>query len=413
MTNRQLGIRPNLGQFLIQTLLVFFVGTTIGLERTVVPLLARDEFGIASASVVASFLVSFGLVKAALNLWGGYWSERWGRRPLLIAGWVAALPIPLLIIVAPSWSWIVAANILMGVNQGLAWSMTVTSKVDIVGEPHRGLAISINEFAGYLGVALASWFSGTLAASYGLRPAPFIVGFGIIVVALGISVLLVKETRDYARLGADAQGKPLETPGLGEMLRLVSWKDRTLLGCSQAGMVGKFVDALVWVAFPLYLSAAGLDAAAIGAVVGVYGLTWATAQLVAGPASDRFGRKPLIIAGMVLAALGVATVTRVEGMAPWLASAVLTGLGIALTYPTLLAAVSDASQPKWRGAALGVYRMWRDAGYAFGGLLIGLLADAVSLQVAFDVVAACALLSAALGVATMQETAPNISPRKT
>ena len=310
----RLGIRANLDQFLLQTLLVFFVSITVGLERNVVPLLAEEEFAVASTSVVLSFVVSFGFVKALLNLFGGRLSESWGRKPLLVVGWLAAVPIPLIIIWAPNWWWIVFANLLMGVNQGLAWSMTVTSKMDLVGPRWRELATGINEFAGYPGVATSALVTGYLAASYGLRPTPFYFGLAVILAALGIAVFLTRETLHHAHAEADiyeagqtgskttaGNGTSTEgAPSFWDIFMFTTWRDRAMFAASQAGLLHKFTDALVWVSFPLYFTAQGLEVGEIGLIIGVYGFTWGVLQLATGPMSDRVGRKWPIVAGLLL-----------------------------------------------------------------------------------------------------------------
>lgn len=414
----QLGIRVNLAQFLVQTLLVFFVGITVGLERSILPVMARDEFGIASASIVLSFVVSFGFVKAALNLYGGWLSERWGRRPVLIMGWLAALPIPPMIIWATNWWWIVGANILMGVNQGLAWSMTVTAKMDLVGPRWRGLATGINEFAGYSGVAAGALVTGLIAGAYGLRPTPFYFGLAIIVVALGIAVGLAKETKAFAALEAQQErngppsryGEATEPctggPGFREIFRLASWRDRAMSAASQAGLVHKFADALVWVSFPLLFASRGLDVGSIGVIVGAYGFTWGGMQLITGPLTDRVGRKWPIVAGLFLVAAGAAVVPQFNSYGAWLATAGMMGLGMALLYPTLLAVIGDVSDPCWRGTSLGVYRMWRDSGYAFGALAIGAISDTLGFSYGFYFTALALVLSGAVVAVRMYETAP-------
>jgi MFS family permease len=401
-----MGIRANLGQFLLQTLLVFFVGSTIGLERTVVPLLAKEEFGIGRASVVMSFVVSFGVVKAALNLWGGSLSERLGRKPLLVAGWLFAAPVPLLIIFANSWWWIVAANLFLGVNQGLAWSMTVTAKMDIAGSRWRGFATGVNEFAGYGGVALSALITGYMADAYGLRPAPFIFGLAIIAVALAVAVFFAKETIHHAR--AEARDTAVQKPhtSFWAVFRWTSWQDRRAFAVSQAGLVEKFVDVLVWLAYPLYLTSKGLDTGEIGLIVFAYGATWGAMQLVTGPLSDRIGRKPLIVAGMLLCAAGAAAPVQADARALWFASASITGLGMAMIYPTLIAAIADIAHPATRGATLGVYRFWRDSGYAIGALLVGVVTDAASLSAAFYAVAIAMAASGLLAWAVLRETLP-------
>jgi len=414
----RLGILPNLGQFLVQTFLVFFVGITVGLERNVVPVLAKDEFAIASTSVVLSFVVSFGFVKALLNLFGGRLSESWGRKPLLVIGWLVAVPIHLIIIWAPNWWWIVFANILMGVNQGLAWSMTVTSKMDIVGARSRGLATGINEFAGYSGVATGALVTGYLAAAYGLRPAPFYFGLAVILAALGIAVVLARETLHHAHAEAAQQdaltpspsptgrGARGEGPSFLDIFKLTTWGDRAMFAACQAGLLHKFTDALVWVSFPLFFKAHGLEVGQIGLIVGVYGFTWGFLQLGTGLLTDRIGRKWPIVAGLFLCGGGVWFTVSVSGMAMWIGTAAVIGVGMALLYPSLLAAVGDIAHPRWRGTSLGVYRMWRDSGYAFGALLIGVISDTLGFSYGFYFTAVVMFVSGAIVALRMYETAP-------
>lgn len=397
---------------------MLLVGITVGQERNVVPVLAKEEFAIASTSVILSFLISFGFVKAFVNLIGGTLSETWGRKPLLVAGWVAALPVPLMIIWATNWWWIVGANLLMGINQGLTWSMTVTSKMDISGSKWRGLATGINEFAGYSGVAIGALVTGTIASSYGLRPAPFYFGLLVILSGLGISLVLARETRGYASAEAAKEGSSFN-PGeaqepcskilpFRDILLITSWRDKAMFAACQAGLLHKFTDALVWVAFPLFFVARGMGVAQIGQIVASYGFSWGVLQLLTGPLTDRVGRKWPIVAGLLLCGIGVAGTTMVSDFSSWLITASLTGTGMALLYPSLLSAVGDASNPCWRGASLGVYRMWRDSGYAFGAILIGLVSDLAGLNYGFYFVALVMFISAALVVKYMYETAPSI-----
>ena len=423
-----MGIRPNLGQFFVQILFVFFVGITVGLERNVIPVLAEDEFAIASTSVILSFVVSFGFVKALLNLFGGRLSESWGRKPVLVLGWLVAIPIPLIIIWAPNWWWIVFANLLMGVNQGLAWSMTVTSKMDIVGDQKRGLATGINEFAGYSGVATGALVTGFLAASYGLRPAPFYFGLAVILAALGIAVVFAKETIHHARREADlydaANAGPgdqtVHQPGDGkgpafvDIFKLTTWGDRAMFAASQAGLLHKFADALVWVSFPLFFNARGLAVDQIGLIIGVYGFTWGFLQLGTGVMTDRIGRKWPIVAGLFLCGGGVWATVSVSGLGMWMVTAGAIEVGMALLYPSLLAAVADISHPRWRGTSLGVYRMWRDSGYAFGALLIGLISDVFGYKSGFYFTVVVMFVSGAIVAIWMYETAPScrkVTPR--
>lgn len=420
------GIRVNLGQFVFQMLQVFLVGLTIGLQRNVVPALAEEEFGLASGSftVFMAFIISFGFVKGALNFVAGRLSERLGRRPVLLWGWVAALPIPFLILYAPSWGWIVAANVLLGVNQGFAWSMTVTAKADITRAEQRGLATGFNEFAGYTGVAIAGIVTGHLAADMDPRWALFVFGLSVAAVALLSAWLFAAETLSWARAEAHghAQGSTRAPrarfpegvsahPGTREVFLLVSFRHRTFAALSQAGCVEKFVDALVWAFFPAWLDARGLSVVAIGWVVGVFGIVWGASQLWTGPLSDRVGRKPLIVAGMWLCGAGVAATLLVQGVWLWSATAALTGLGMALLYPTLIAAVSDISHPNWRGSSLGVYRFWRDSGYGIGALLIGLAADFTgALETGFWLTAVAMAASGLWVLLAAEETHPRLNP---
>ena len=389
-----------------------------------VPVLAEEEFAIASSSVILSFLVSFGFVKALLNLVGGRLSESVGRKPVLIVGWLVAIPIPLIIIWAPNWWWIVGANVLMGINQGLAWSMTVTSKMDLAGTKFRGLATGINEFAGYSGVATGALVTGYLAAAYGLRPVPFYFGMVVILSALGIAAVLTKETVHHARREAELQdaNKPAPTqeplnekgPSFLEIFKLTTWGDRAMFAACQAGLLHKFTDALVWVSFPLFFKSRGLGVGEIGLIIGVYGFTWGILQLGTGYMTDKVGRKWPIVAGLYLCGGGVWLTIVVSGTALWIASAAVIGVGMALLYPSLLAAVADVAHPRWRGTSLGVYRMWRDSGYAFGALAIGGVSDIVSFNSGFYFTAVVMFLSGGVVAAWMYETAParrKVTPR--
>jgi MFS family permease len=419
-----LGLRVNLAQFTLLAAITFGVGLVVGAERVVVPVLAKQDFGVASYLATLAFIVSFGFVKAALNLVAGRLADQLGRKPLLILGWLVALPIPFMIIFAPSWGWIVAANILLGVNQGLTWSMTVTCKIDLVGPRNRGFATGINEFSGYAGVSVGGFIGGFLGGIYGLRVAPFLFVLAIIVVTLVVTVLLVRETQPYTHLEtAQAQAKrpdlsapdgaPTPTdqaqprPSLLAIVALTSWGDRALAAASQAGLVEKFTDTLAWGLFPLYFAQRGLSPAAIGAVVAVYTGTWAVLQIYTGHVADTLGRKWPIVVGMWLAAAGIALVAISSTLLGWIGGSALMGIGMALLYPTLLAAVSDVAHPRWRATSLGVYRLWRDSGYAFGGLAIGAVADAFGLLAGFWFAALLMLLSGLLVAIFMYETLPS------
>ncbi|NNM63462.1 MAG: MFS transporter [Burkholderiales bacterium] len=420
------GIRINLHQFIWQAVQVAFVGMVIGMERNVLPVVAGQDFGVPKSSFLylMSFVISFGLVKGMLNFVAGRWSERIGRKPVLVMGWLAAIPIPLLIDFAPNWWWVVVANLFLGVNQGFAWSMTVTSKVDITRAEQRGLATGINEFAGYASVGLAGIATGYLASLYGPRPA--LLGFALLVIAagLGTALLFVRETLPWARAESQrhadgkhtgptphfAEGLPADPTSL-QVFTFVSFRHVTFSALCQAGVANKVADTLLWVLFPLYLHSHGLSVVDIGWVTGVYGLVWGASQLWTGPLSDRIGRKPTIVAGLWLLALGVASVTLVMGVAAWLAAAVVMGVGMALLYPNLIAAVADISHPNWRSSSLGTYRYWRDTGYALGALMLGSIAQAAGLIApAFWFTAALLLASGLWVFLRVEETHPRLHP---
>ncbi|HEX9038972.1 MAG TPA: MFS transporter [Ktedonobacterales bacterium] len=406
----RLGLRDNLEQFALLAALTFTVGMVVGSERVVAPALAGRVFHLASFAATLSFIVSFGVVKSLLNLVAGRVGDRLGRKPVLLAGWLVALPVPFMIIFAPSWGWVVAANALLGMNQGFAWTVTVTSKIDLVGPRNRGFALGINEFSGYLGVSLGGFIGGALAGAYGLRVAPFLFVLGVILVSLLASWLLVRETLPFAHIEHAQQGggaaEVADQPPLRAIFALTTWGDRALAAASQAGLVEKFTDTLAWGLFPLYFASQGLGLATIGAVVGVYTGSWAILQIYTGHLTDRAGRKWSIAGGMWLAAAGIALVALSHGLVGWIAGALMMGTGMALLYPTLLAAVSDVARPRWRGASLGVYRLWRDSGYAIGALAIGLVADRFGLLAGFWFCAALMALSGLIVALLMYETQP-------
>jgi MFS family permease len=393
----RLGLRENLAQFSLLVAVNAFVGAMVGLERSTLPIVGRDEFDLTSSAAVLSFIVAFGGAKALTNLGAGALAQRAGRRRLLVAGWVVALPVPVLVAVAPSWAWIVAANALLGVNQGLAWSMTVVMKIDLVGPRRRGLALGLNESAGYGGVALAAGLSGLLAASFSARDVLAVAGAVIAVTALTISVLFVRDTA--AHVGVE-QSQHAEPGGLQPTLRSAfaraTFREPRLRACSQAGLVNNLNDGLAWGLVPLFLAAHGADVEAIGLVAALYPAVWSAAQIPTGHWSDRLGRKPLIVAGMLVQAAALALLAVGDGtLASAATAAVLLGAGTALVYPTLIAAISDAVSPVERAPMVGVYRFWRDTGYVFGGLLAGTVADALGYGGAIACVAA---LTAASGL---------------
>lgn len=400
------GIRPNLVQFGHQLLQVLFVGLTLGMTRTVVPALAESEFGVPRNSFVllTAFVMAFGLVKGLLNFVAGRLSERIGRRNVLLIGWLVALPIPALIQWGPSWNWIVAATVLLGINQGLTWSMTQTSKLDLTRVDQRGLVIGLNEFAGYVGVAAAGVATGYLASAFGARAG--VAGFGAVVVVLALTLtwLFVRDTRAWLPAAAPGFSAALTAR---EVFARVSWRDKRLMAICQAGLVEKFVDALVWVFYPVFLYRQGLNLAEVGWVVGAYGLVWGFAQLVTGKLSDKIGRYAPNVAGMLLCGVGVTLMPLGTGLAWWTGASALSGLGMALLYPNLSAAIADIAEPAWRGSAIGIYRFWRDIGYGIGALGLGIVASLVgNLESGFWFVAASMLASAIVLAVFCTETLP-------
>jgi MFS family permease len=402
----RLGLGANWRQFALLVVVNAFVGAMVGLERTVVPLIARADFGLVSKTTVLSFLVSFGIVKALANLFAGQLADRIGRKPLLVGGWLAGLPVPLLIIWAPSWGWIVFANVLLGVNQGLCWSTTVIMKIDLVGPARRGLAMGLNESAGYVAVALSALVTGYLAAAHGLRPAPFYPGIAFAVLGLALSVFAVRETHSHARAEARQLGGAGSPHRFAQILLLTTWRDRALFAASQAGMVNNMNDGMVWGLIPVFLAARGVALDRIGVVTATYPLVWGLGQLATGALSDRWGRKWMIASGMWVQAVGIAAFVMGRSFVPWMAAATLLGVGTALVYPTLLAAVSDVAHPDWRASALGVYRLWRDAGYAVGAIAAGLLADAFTVPFAISAIAVLTFASGTVVAGVMRETLP-------
>jgi MFS family permease len=385
------------------------------MERVTVPLLGNTVYHISSFIVIMSFIATFGFTKAFLDTVAGRWSDRIGRKPVLVLGWLLGVPIPFMLIYAPDWGWVVLANVLMGFNQALSWTMTVTSKVDIVGPRNRGLALGINEFSGYAGQASGILITGFLAASFGLRPIPFYFGLATVILGLIFSVSLAKETLGYARLEEAGSGNNLSAnkssertsnqPGsFYEIFSLTSWRNRTLFSCSQAGLVEKFTDTLLWGGFPLLLVTRGIDIVTIGLIVGSYQIVWGFSQLLTGALSDRIGRKLPILTGMWIMSFGLVLAAVETSIISLYVASAITGFGMALVYPVLLASVSDVAPPSERGTTLGVYRFWRDSGYGFGALLIGFVADAAGMVSAFYVCALALFLSGLIAAVSMKET---------
>jgi len=404
----RLGLRANLAQFSLLVAVNALVGGMIGQERTVLPLLADQVFAIGAFTASLTFIVAFGITKALTNLAAGALSDRYGRKPVLVAGWLIGLPVPLLLIWAPTWGWILAANVLLGINQGLTWSTTIVMKIDLVGPARRGLAMGFNEAAGYLALAATSLATGWLAAEYGLRPVPFLLGLAYAALGLGLSTLFVRETHQHARHEAHSH-----TPRHGEhhdgltgrqIFTLTSFRERALSAASQAGLVNNLNDGLAWGLYPILFATSGLGVARIGVLVALYPAVWSVGQILTGALSDRWGRKWLIAAGMLLQAIGIAVVAATTGFTPWAVAAVLMGAGTAMVYPTLLAVVGDVAHPTWRARAVGVYRLWRDLGYAAGALIAGITADLLGLRAAIWLVATITAASGLIVAARMYET---------
>ena len=400
----RLGLRANAAQFALLVGVNALVGGMIGEERTVLPLLARDTFGLDGVTAALTFVAAFGITKAATNLVAGALADRHGRKPVLVAGWLIGLPVPLLIIAAPSWAWIIAANVLLGINQGLTWSTTVVMKVDLVGPARRGLATGLNEAAGYGAVALIALVTGSIAASAGLRPAPFLVGLAIAVAGLALSALLVRETRGHAE---DEQRTRTDgaIPWRTAFVR-TSFGDRSLSAASQAGLVNNLNDGMAWGLLPLYYAAAGLSIGEIGILAAIYPAVWGIGQVATGALSDRVGRKPLIVAGMLIQAVAIATIAAGSSFGIWFVAAATLGLGTAMVYPALLAAIADVAAPAWRASAIGVYRLWRDLGFAVGAVVAGVAADRFGMPAAIVLVAGLTALSGVVVLVRMRETRP-------
>jgi MFS family permease len=407
----RLGLRENLGQFGLLVAVNALVGGMIGQERTVLPLLADRVFGLTAFTATLTFIVAFGAVKAVTNFFAGTLSDRVGRKPVLVAGWIIGLPVPLLLIWAPSWNWIVFANVLLGVNQGLTWSTTVIMKIDLVGPERRGLAMGFNEAAGYGAVAITALATGFIAQHAGLRPEPFFLGIAYAGLGLTLSTLFVRETHAHAHHEAN---QPTTTTAAAlhdqlstrEVFALTSFREKALSSCSQAGLVNNLNDGLAWGIFPIYFANAGLSIARIGILAAVYPAIWGLGQLVTGGLSDRIGRKRLIAGGMLTQAVAIGWIASTTGFGPWMLGAAFLGVGTAMVYPTLLAAIGDVAHPRWRARAIGVYRLWRDGGFAVGAILAGVLADTFGITTAIWAVALLTALSGLVVALRMYETHP-------
>ncbi|CAN5647388.1 MFS transporter [soil metagenome] len=398
----RLGLRENAGQFGLLVAVNGLVGGMIGQERTVLPLLAREVFGLSDFSVILAFVVAFGVTKAVANLAAGALADRYGRKPVLVAGWGFGLPVPLLLIWAPDWGWVIAANVLLGVNQGLSWSSTVIMKIDLVGPARRGLAMGLNEAAGYGAVALTALATGFIAAQAGLRPAPFFLGLAIAALGFGISIMFVRETASHVALDtSDNTHLPWKT-----VFARTSLRDPSLSAASLAGLANNANDGMAWGLLPLFYASHGLGIAEIGILAAAYPAVWGLGQIGTGALSDRIGRKGLIVTGMLLQAGAIGLMAVGSTFTHWLFTAALLGLGTAMVYPTLLAAVADVAAPSWRGAAVGVYRLWRDLGFAFGAIIAGVVADRVGMPIAIAVVAVLTAAAGFVVLVRMRETRP-------
>lgn len=411
MDQVKLGLKENWQQFSLLVLVNIFVGGMVGLERTVVPLIGTDEFHIGSEIVIFSFIIAFGVVKAFTNIASGILADRFSRKKILIAGWLVGVPVPLLLGWGPFWNWILAANVLLGISQGLAWSMTVNMKIDLVGPKKRGLAMGLNEAAGYGAVGLTALLTGYLASSYGLRPEPFYIGIFYTFAGLIISWLIIRDTKAHARLeGSQVEkttgGEGAHKPKIFWVMAETSWRNKTLFSVSQAGLVNNLNDGMSWGVFPLLFASAGVGLEGIGWIKAIYPVVWGLGMIVTGPLADRIGRKPLIVWGMFIQAAGHLVIGLGEAypFESGMIGSVLLGIGTAMVYPALLAAVSDAAHPSWRASSVGVYRFWRDIGYAVGALMSGIIAGFLGLEWAVHAAGFLTFISGIVVLIRMKET---------
>jgi MFS family permease len=406
-----LGLRENWEQFSLLVLINAFVGATVGLERSILPLLGEQEFGLATKSAALSFIATFGVVKALTNLMAGRLGDRYGRKHVLLAGWLFALPVPFLVMWAPTWRWVIVANVFLGINQGLAWSTAVIMKIDLAGPKQRGLAMGLNEFAGYVAVALSALGTGIIASHYGLRPEPFYLGIAFAAIGLALT-LFVRDTTGHARgeartrlaASTSSTDSSRSIPGFRELFARATWRDPALASASQAGLVNNLNDGLAWGLFPLFFASGGASIRDIAVLAFVYPATWGVTQLWTGALSDRWGRKWMIASGMLVQAAALASIAGWRGLGPWIIAGVVLGIGTAMVYPTLLAAVGDVAHPTWRASAVGIYRLWRDLGYAIGAIVAGVLADAFGMSTAIIAVAALTAVSGLSVAIRMPET---------
>ena len=406
MSDIRLGLRENLAQFSLLVVVNAFVGAMVGMERSILSPIAEQEFHLEAKTAILSFIVVFGVTKALTNYLAGRLSDRFGRKLVLVGGWLVAAPVPFLLMWAPSWSWVLFANALLGVSQGLTWSTTVIMKIDLAGPAKRGLAMGLNEFAGYFAVAGSALVTGFVAAHYGLRPQPFYLGIVFVAFGLLLSVVVVRETKHHVAAESKFHGElpPDGVPSQREIFWRTTLTDKNLSSVSQAGLVNNLNDGMAWGLFPLFFAAAQMDLGQIGALAAIYPATWGITQLFTGAWSDRVGRKWLIAFGMWVQAAGIALVAVATRFGGFASGAVLLGIGTAMVYPTLLAAIGDVAHPSWRASSVGVYRLWRDLGYAIGALLAGITADALGLPAAMWLVAALTCASGLVVAVRLQET---------
>jgi MFS family permease len=406
----RLGLGPNLAQFSLLVVVNAFVGAMVGLERTILPAIAEQELHLAARAAVLSFIVVFGITKAMTNYFAGRLSDAIGRRQVLIVGWIVAMPVPFVLMWAPSWTWVLAANVLLGVSQGLTWSTTVIMKIDLAGPARRGFAMGLNEFAGYGAVALSALATGYVASTYGLRPEPFYLGIGFVAIGLFLSIVFVRETHAHAHHEAKHHaGPPVEAFSQREIFLRTSFLDRDLSSISQAGLVNNLNDGMAWGLFPLFYAGANLALERIAWLAAIYPAVWGIAQLFTGALSDRWGRKWLIAGGMWIQAVGIVVIVVSSQFAGFACGAAFLGVGTAMVYPTLLAAIADVAHPSWRARAVGVYRLWRDLGYAIGAVLAGITADAFGLDAAIWLVAGITSVSGLVVAVRMRETLQSAS----
>ncbi len=401
----QIGIKENLTQFALLVVINLFVGSMVGLERTILPIIGNEQFGIASASAALSFIVTFGFSKAIVNFFAGNFADRIGRKQVLIVGWIIGLFVPILVIIAKVWWVIVLANVLLGINQGLIWSMTVNMKIDLAKASQRGLAVGLNEFAGYIGVALMAIISGYVASAYSLRPEPYYIGIVIVIIGMLLS-LTIKNTDEHLRLQMKNQSNKKENSSIKtvEVFQKTTWKDKNLSSISFAGLATNLKDGMAWGLFPIFFTNNGLTVGQIGTIVAIYPAAWGFFQLFTGVLSDRIGRKWLITIGMWTQAISIWLILFVDSYSLWIIGAILLGLGTAMVYPTLIAAISDVAQPEWRATSMGVYRFWRDSGYAFGALMAGIIADVLTIYWAIGIVAIIPFISGIITSLRLNET---------